>query len=387
MLGHCTTSRRGAGIFSLLVMLAILALAAALLLPAIQRVREAANKMLCASNLRQIGIAAHNYHNDFSKLPPGYYGPYRPNGNTTDVSPKQATDRGPWAGVLVPLLPYIEQENLFKQLWKSELTFPANQQDAPAPGWRCGLGEERKVWWSVQQNEQLAGTKLKMLKCPSDKTDDATSAGVLSAIHIANGKFQTAFGPDSLGRTNYAGVAGASGDFDPNVNRQFGNPAADFGQWIGIMYNRSTLTLGQITVQDGTSNTFMFGESLGGMGVGARDHAWSWMGVGAMGTAYGLGRPGARAPAEPPALATAPAAGQDGAAWYRFSSRHNVVLFCWGDVSTRGVRFGKTTMPDTTSGPNAMPPTPGNNPSDWAILQQLAGRKDGFSNDVSSIVE
>src|SRR5262249_21267203 len=207
--------------------------------------------------------------------PPGYYGPARANGNTTDVSPDQAKDRGPWVGVLVPLLPYVEQDNLYKQLWRSERTFPGNP-DAAAQGFACSLAEERKVWWSVPQNGQLAGTKLKIFKCPSDTTDEVTSAGVLSAIHIANGKFQATFGPDALGRTNYAGVAGAAGDFDPQVNRFFGKPGADFGQWIGIMYNRSTLTLGQITVQDGTSNTFMLGESLGGMGVGQRDHAWSW---------------------------------------------------------------------------------------------------------------
>jgi hypothetical protein len=228
---------------------------------------------------------------------------------------------------------------------------------------------------------------LKLFKCPSDRADEVTSAGVISAVHIANGKFQATFGPDSLGRTNYTGVAGTAGDFDPGINRSFGNPPADFVQWIGIMYNRSTLTLGQITVQDGTSNTFMLGESLGGMGVGQRDHAWSWIAVGAMGTAYGLGRPNIKASLDPPALGATPAAGQDGAAWYRFSSRHSVVLFCFADVSTRGVRFGRTTAPDTSQAPNAAPKVPGNNSSDWAILQQLAGRKDGFINDISALVE
>src|SRR5262249_42984208 len=157
MLGHRNTSRRGAGIFSLLVMLAILALAAALLLPAIQRVREAANKMICANNLRQIGIAAHNYHADFSKLPPRYFGPVRANGNTTDVSPDQAKDRGPWAGVLVQILPYMEQDTIYKALWRSERTFPANP-DAVRQGFGCSLAEERKVWWSVPQNGQVAET-------------------------------------------------------------------------------------------------------------------------------------------------------------------------------------------------------------------------------------
>src|SRR5262249_11835842 len=158
---------------------------------------------------------------------------------------------------------------------------------------------------------------------------------------------------------------------------------ADWRQWVGIMYNRSTLTLGQVTVQDGTSNTLLFGEGLGGCGTGVRDTAWSWFGVGSMGTAFGLGNshiPAYPQPAttaavlNPPAtLSTPPVAGQDGAIWYRFSSRHAaVVQFCYGDVSTRGIRFGATTTSDTSIAPAGVQPnTPGNNPSDWAVLQQL----------------
>jgi len=370
-------------LIELLVVIAIIALLMALLLPAVQKVREAANKMLCASNLRQIGIASHNYHNDFNKLPPGYYGPVRASAGNTNFPPSNI-QHGPWAGVLVPLLPYMEQDNLAKQLWKPQRNFPVvnaqNPQDGPVMGWGCGLNEERNGWWNVpgtQNVQPLTGqVKLKMYKCPSDTVDETTTNGVIVSVHIANGTFQV-YAPgvayDVLGRTNYAGVAGCAGNFDAG-----GGANAVWSQFEGILVNRGNITLGQLAVQDGTSNTIMFGESVGGTGVGPRDTCWSWFGCGAMGTAYGLGRSNVPAPNVPPALGAQPPAQNDGAEWYRFSSRHAaVVQFCYGDCSTRGLRFGSTTSPNTAN--NA------NNTSDWAVLQQIAGRKDGYNNDISNL--
>jgi prepilin-type N-terminal cleavage/methylation domain-containing protein len=369
-------SRRGFTLIELLVVIAIIALLMALLLPAVQKVREAANKMLCASNLRQLGVAAHNYHNDYNRLPPGYYGPMRENGGTM-VAPGDA--RGPWIGCIVPLLPYLEQDNLFKILADSQQTYPL-----PAPAvtsttpLSLSLQKEKDGWWTAPGNnlhQSRGQVRLKILKCPSDSVDEATQHGALFTVHIANGEFQALEGEDFLGRTNYVGVAGAAGNFD------FVNSATVvWSQFQGVMCNRSDLTLGQLAVQDGTSNTLMFGEGLGGKGVGVRDHAWSWFGVGAMGTAYGLARGNLDSEEEPPPLGTSLSPGYQGANWYNFSSRHAAsVQFCFGDGSVRGVRFGATQIVNLTNN--------GNNSSDWAVLQQLAGRKDGMNQSASALLD
>ncbi|MFO0816257.1 MAG: DUF1559 domain-containing protein [Gemmatales bacterium] len=369
--------RSGFTLIELLVVIAIIALLMALLLPAIQKVREAANKMLCASNLRQIGVAAHNYHNDYNKLPPGYFGPFLRNGGT-NVTPDASPDRGPWISCLTILLPYLEQDNLYKQLWGTQQTYPTLGPVPAGPPLQYALEREHMAWWNSSGNIQpnTGQVRLKIFKCPSDTVDEDTSEGVVLTTHVANGIVAGLHPEDignpvyanALGRTNYTGVAGAAGNGEVNNY---------YSRWEGVMCNRSSISLGQLTVQDGTSNTLLFGEGLGGNGVGPRVHSWAWMGVGAMSTGYGLGRANVNCDDDdPPALGDAPIPGQDGAHWFRFSSRHAAgVQFCFGDASVRTVKYGSTTTPTLSF------------TSDWAVLQQIAGRRDGFSNDTSSILE
>ena len=89
--------RRGFTLVELLVVIAIIGVLVALLLPAVQKVRAAAQRAHCSNNLKQIALGAHGYHDAFSSLPPG-----------STLSPSQAS-------TLALLLPHLEQDNLYRQ--------------------------------------------------------------------------------------------------------------------------------------------------------------------------------------------------------------------------------------------------------------------------------
>ena len=327
--------RRGFTLIELLVVIAIISVLMALLLPAVQKVREAANKMLCASNLRQIGLAAHNYHGDYNKLPPGYYGPI-------PVNVAMNNTNGPHVGILVALLPYLEQDNVYKQL-----------------NLDLNLRRTYQAWWLDSTNFTWAQTQIKVFLCPSETHYDQTIGVGIAAhyYHDQAGPHVTAMAlpnnvAGTLGQSNYAGISGSCGK----------GTDLFWARYEGILVNRGDYTLGQISVQDGTSNTLMFGEYLASNDPSfnqpnVKHYAGTWMGVGAAGVIAGLPNM-----PEPP--------------WYCFSSRHAaVVQFCFGDCSTRGVRRGTTANIDFQIN------------SDWGILQAMAGRKDSYVYDLARLVD
>jgi len=127
------TSRlsRGFTLIELLVVIAIIAVLIALLLPAVQAAREAARRSQCVNNLKQFGIAMHNYHDVVSSLPPGHFGTGWNDWNATTM-----------------LLPYLEQTQLY-----NTINF-ANSGDAADPGFR--------------PNTTAFRAKMNVLLCPSD---------------------------------------------------------------------------------------------------------------------------------------------------------------------------------------------------------------------------
>src|SRR5262245_25763657 len=96
-----TAPRRGFTLIELLVVIAIIGVVIGLLLPAVQKVREAAARLSCANNLKNLGLAAHNYHGDHSTFPPGAVGPLTP------AFPQYLHLKHHGLGTY--LLPYLEQ--------------------------------------------------------------------------------------------------------------------------------------------------------------------------------------------------------------------------------------------------------------------------------------
>jgi prepilin-type N-terminal cleavage/methylation domain-containing protein len=364
-------------LIELLVVIAIIALLMALLLPAIQKVREAANKMLCASNLRQLAIASHNYHNDYQKLPPGWYG--RLNGVDGMETPLV---EGPYMGIIVCLLPYIEADNLYKNLVTA---------GAPAPQpLVLNIKKATPAWWTGSGgviNLNIAQAVIPMLNCPSDNTKERVN-NVL--ICLTNSNWQSPFQGDAydhnyyaplssnqsnlLGKTSYLGVQGMAGR--NNWNKYC----------TGIFENRTETTLGWITAADGTSNTLMFGECAGGNNWDnpATDSRWCWMGAGALQTWRGLR-----------ALNTPNKFG--GNIHDAFGSKHVIgVQFAFADGSVRTLRR-QGTYGDNPNGqwenwsgtgyPWDNVDTINSRRSEWVVLQQLAGYSDGTAPIQSTIVD
>src|SRR5262245_19077782 len=103
--------RNAMALVELLVVIAIIGILLSLLLPAVQKVREAANRTNCANNLKQLGLTCHMYESAQGQFPPGYLGPIpneRPYGDQTE--------RVQQSGLFPYLLPYLEQDNVYRQL-------------------------------------------------------------------------------------------------------------------------------------------------------------------------------------------------------------------------------------------------------------------------------
>jgi len=236
---------RGFTLIELLVVIAIIAILIGLLLPAVQKVREAAARMKCSNNLKQLGIAMHMYNDVNGRLPPG--GKMRANANWSD-------DMGSW---IVYSLPYLEQDNLYKAIQSSG----ALDDTKPlTPVWTDGVTGGVHAFMLLNPSFQV---KLPYIRCPSDDWDpDAKTTSYIGSVGP-----QCAPGP--CGYDPYAGWCAP----ENNVALTGGLPVMGYSwspdhgnsfsaQDIRGVFNRLGAKITLAMVKDGLSNTIFIGESL-----------------------------------------------------------------------------------------------------------------------------
>ena len=149
-----------------------------LLLPAVQKVREAAARLKCKNNLKQIGLAAHNYHSSMGRFPSGYLSNLNPKMSGADA------DLGPGWGWGVQLLPYVEQDNIFRQI---NLTLPIEHPSHVIPRTQV----------------------LSVFRCPSDSPPTDLFKPVNTTIEVSFGNYDS-----SKGLLRLCAVAGSQLDFE-----------------------------------------------------------------------------------------------------------------------------------------------------------------------------
>jgi len=232
---HCLRSRAAFTLIELLVVIAIIAVLVALIMPAVQAARESANRAKCQNNLKQLGLAATEYHDAFNAFPAGWYC-YTPTfdaqGNPITGDPNCAYNYTPyqdymWSG-LIGLFVKMEQNNLYNEINFNLLT-------------------------TDFANSTAIRRTIDGFVCPSNRRPTTTQNSPNTAL--------------ALGPSDYRGNMAAGQVLPPTGNCPTYDPTNPLCLVYdnGLTYQNSAVNMADIT--DGTSTTVIFGESLSPFGV------------------------------------------------------------------------------------------------------------------------
>ena len=213
----CSRASRGFTLIELLVVIAIIAILIALLLPAVQQAREAARRTQCKNNLKQLGLAMHNYHDVFLLFPPGVF-------HSRLGTPEDGPGGLRGTCWMQQILPYIEQGNAYQEF----VPFMAPTTNTNLWGWQLPVPIRNRTY--------------AVLGCPTDPWSGAITEDGFKGSYVVSAGSQ-------LSATTNRGTRGLQGTlYDPSF-------------YNGMFFNNSSIKIRDAI--DGTSNTLLCSESAG----------------------------------------------------------------------------------------------------------------------------
>jgi len=258
----------------LLVVIAIIGILIALLLPAVQAAREAARRSSCANNLKQYGLALHNYHDVYKQFPIAAAGKLMAVNNGAD--PWEWTIGGPRIGWQVRILPFAEGRSIWDSVAPVADRIPLGAGLNSIPYW------DVNTKGSIDPNFRARLIQVGYARCPSDN-------------YPGNSDWAQTNYSGNLGSQRVPSVDSNCNDWltpglnyeDPGGQAQYGDQTDLLPGWEGKrqisgMFGRLGININMADVTDGTSNTFMVGEIL----VDCHDHLEGWWYNNGMGNAH-----------------------------------------------------------------------------------------------------